>query len=171
MLLAQTKEREYRFKLALRMGLPLFALLLALLSNTFISNYENLPISFYYETVLLLAFSIYFIFFLIYNGFDVKITDTVSKTFTREYLYKYLEKEIRKEKDYTLVLISIDNLYDINTIYGIKNGDKVLYEVAKWIDNYFKNQNIKDIPLGHIQGRDFVIGLKGLKKITSLLLI
>jgi len=41
MSLPQTKEREYRFKLALRMGLPIFALILALISNTLITIYEK----------------------------------------------------------------------------------------------------------------------------------
>jgi GGDEF domain-containing protein len=74
--------------------------------------------------------SIYFIFYLIYRGFNVKITDDVSKTFTREYLFGYLKKELKTNKEYTLILVSIDNLNDINSLYSIKNGDKVL---LKWI--------------------------------------
>ena len=161
MLLPETKEREYRFRLALRMGLPIFALILALISNTLITTYENLQVTFYFESILLLAFSIYFILYLIYKGFDVRITEEVSKTFTREYLYKYLKKRIAKEKDYTLILISIDNLNDINSRYGIKNGDKVIYEVAKYVNEYLQTKNIYNFPMGHIKGGDFVLGLKG----------
>ncbi len=98
MLLPQKKEREYRFKLALRMGLPIFALVLALISNTLITTYESLNSAFYFEAIVLLAFSIYFIFYIIYSGFNVRITEEVTKTFTREYLYEYLQKEIRKIK-------------------------------------------------------------------------
>jgi len=47
MLLPETKEREYRFKLALRIGLPIFALVIALISKSFISNYESLDTFFY----------------------------------------------------------------------------------------------------------------------------
>jgi len=65
MILPQTKEREYRFKLALRMGLPIFALILALIFHTLITNYTTLQTSFYIEAILLLLVSIYFIFFLI----------------------------------------------------------------------------------------------------------
>jgi EAL domain-containing protein (putative c-di-GMP-specific phosphodiesterase class I) len=170
MLLPEIKEREYRFKLALRMGLPIFALIIALISHTLISSYDSLQSSFYFEAVLLLAFSIYFIFYLIYSGFDVKITDNVSKTFTREYLYKYLQKEIKTKKEYTLILISIDNLNDINSMYGIKNGDKVLEYVAKWIGTYLKSQKIDSFPLGHVKGGDFIIGLDSLKsKYTAIL--
>ena len=163
MLLSETKEREYRFKLALRMGLPIFALVIALVFHTLISNHETLQTSFYIEAVLLLAVSIYFIFYLIYNGFRVKITDHITKTFTREYLYDYLKKEIKKEKEYTLILVSIDNISDINSMYGIKNGDKTLEFVASWIAKYFENENIYNFPLGHIKGGDFIIGIRGLK--------
>jgi EAL domain-containing protein (putative c-di-GMP-specific phosphodiesterase class I) len=163
MLLPQTKEREYRFKLALRMGLPIFALLLALIIHTFIDNSQTLQTSFYLESLLVLVFSIYFIFYLIYSGFEVKITDNVSKTFTREYLYKYLNKELKQSKEYTLILVSVDNLNDINTQYGIKNGDRVLESTAEWIASYLKTQKIENFPLGHIKGGDFILGLDGLK--------
>ena len=170
MLLPETKEREYRFKLALRMGLPIFGLVLALISHTFIIHYENLKLSFYLESTLLLTFIIYFIFYLIYNGFNTKITENVSKTFSREYLYKYLNKEILKEKEYTLILISIDNLQSINENYGIQNGDKVLFNIARFISDFFESKNVKNFPLGHVKGGDFLLGLKGDKQEYKILL-
>jgi len=170
MLLSQTKEREYRFKLALRMGLPIFALILALIFHIFITNYTTLQTSFYIEAVLLLVVTVYFIFFLIYRGFEVKITDSVTKTFTREYLYEYLQKEIKQKKEYTLILISIDNLNDINSLYGIKNGDKVLKFVTDWITEYLKKEGIENYPIGHIKGGDFIIGLENLQDNYNTLL-
>jgi len=170
MLLPQTKEREYRFKLALRMGLPIFALLLALISHTFIDNSQTLQVSFYVESLLVLVFSIYFILYLIYSGFEVRITDSVSKTFTREYLYRYLLEELKRKNKYTFILISIDNLQDINTLYGLKNGDKVLEKVAIWIASYLKSQSQENFPLGHMKGGDFVIGLEGFKDEYSTIL-
>ena len=164
MLLTQIKEREYRFKLALRMGLPIFGLVLALIFHTLISSYESLTASFYIESIIVLVFSIYFIFYLIYNGFETKITESVTNAFTREYLYKYLKKEIADKKEYTLILISCDNIVDINTRYGIKNGDKVLHELSIWLSEYLKSKNITSYPFGHIKSGDFVIGLKGYKE-------
>ena len=119
--------------------------------------------TFYFEAVLLLAFAIYFIFYIIYSGFEVKIIDEISKTFTREYLYDYLKKELIQNKDYSLVLISIKNLSDINDTYGIKNGDRILNKVASLIGEYLKDKDIKNFPIGHIQGGNFIIGLKGSK--------
>ena len=170
MLLPQIKEREYRFKLALRIGLPIFALIIAFISHTLITNYDNLQTSFYIEALVLMTVSIYFILYLIYNGFSVKITDDVTKTFTREYLYDFLNRELKNKKEYTLILISIDNLTDINALYGIKNGDKILREVSQWIANYLKNEGIENFPMGHIKGGEFLIGLEGNKERYKTLL-
>jgi EAL domain-containing protein (putative c-di-GMP-specific phosphodiesterase class I) len=164
MLLPEIKEREYRFKLALRMGLPIFGLALALIISTFTTTQNSLQPSFYFTSILLLVFSIYFIFFLIYKGFDEKITQNVTKTFTREYLYKFLKNEIKHKKEYTLILISIDNLNDINTRYGILNGDKILFEIVKYISSFFIEKKIRNFPMGHIKGGDFVIGVEGKKE-------
>ena len=161
MLLPEKKEREYRFRLALRMGLPIFGLILVLVFTTLINNYENLTPAFYIESLLLLFVSVYFILYLIYKGFDVTITDPVSKTFTREYLYDYLKEQIRKHDRYTLILVSVDNITDINSQYGIKNGDKVLRYVAQWLGEYLQHEGFSDFPMGRIKGGDFIIGLEG----------
>lgn len=164
MLLPKLKEREFRFRLALRIGLPIFALVIALVSHTLISSYGSLEPSFYFESVLLLTFSIYFILYLIYNGFNMKIRDEISGAFTREYLYDYLSKEIKENKEYTLVLLSIENLHDINQVHGIKNGDKILNEVVSWIAEYLSRAEINNFPIGHFKGGDFIIGFKGPKE-------
>ncbi len=164
MLLPEIKEREYRFKLALRMGFPIFSLILLFISHKLISNYETIDTTFYIEILILFLFSIYFIFYIIYKSFDVRITDPISKTFTREYIFKYIQKDINANEKYTLILISIDNLDAINNRYSIKNGDKVIKEVISWIKEYLKSKNITNFPMGHIKGGDFVIGLKGSKE-------
>jgi diguanylate cyclase (GGDEF)-like protein len=159
--LPQKKEREYRFSLALRMGLPIFALMFALIFHTVITNYENLTTIFYIEYLIVLILGIYFIFHLIYSGNETKITDDVSKVFTRKYLYKYLSNELKKNNEYTLILISIDNLNDINNRYGIITGDKVLYEVGEWIAKELRKSKIVNFPMGQVKGGDFIVGLKG----------
>lgn len=170
MLLPRIKEREFRFRLALRIGLPIFALVIALVSHTLISSYNSLEASFYFESVLLLAFSIYFILYLIYNGFNIKIRDEISGAFTREYLYGYLKKELKSHPDYTLVLISIGNLNDINQVHGVKNGDNILKTVVDWTSEYLIKENIDNFPIGHFKGGDFIIGFEGSKeKYTTIL--
>ena len=163
MLLPQTKEREYRFKLALRIGLPIFALFVAFIFQTLITSSQTLQTSFFVEATLLIGVSIYFIFYLIYNGFSVKITDDTTKTFAANYLKSYLKNEIKKRQNYTLILVSVSNLNDINRLYGLQNGDRVLREVVNWIEEYFQTHNIEKFPIGHLKAGDFIIGLDGLE--------
>ncbi len=145
------------------MGLPIFALVLILISNRLITDSDSLSPAFYLISLILVVFNIYFILYIIYESFDIRITEIVSKTFTREYLYKYLKNDIDKNKEYTLLLISIDNLDDINSRYGIKNGDNVLRKTIQWVNKYFSSKDLNNYPMGHIKGGDFVVGFKGLK--------
>lgn len=170
MLLSETKEREYRFKLALRIGLPIFALVLILISHTLITSYDNLDPLFFVEAILLIAFSVYFILYLIYSSFDVRITEPITKVFTREYLNKYLKKEIQKSKYYTLVLINIDNLEEINNRYGIENSDRVIVGFLDWVNEFFASKGITGYPIGHLKGGAFIIGLQGKKEEHSSIL-
>ena len=103
MLLPETKERELRFKLALRMGLPIFFLTILLAFVGLSEYFERIPPSFYITSIIILGVMVYFIFFLIYAGFDERITDPITKTFDREYLTGYLKKEM-EEGPYTLFL-------------------------------------------------------------------
>jgi len=170
MLFSEKKEREYRFKLALRMGVPIFGLVLVLIFTTLIKNYKSLDASFYVESALLMLVSIYFIFYLIYKGFDERITDPISKAFTREYFNDYVKELFKKKKDYTFILVSIDNLTDINLQYGIKNGDKVLKNFLIWINDYLEDKEIYLPVIGRIKGGDFVIVLEGNKKEHKIIL-
>jgi EAL domain-containing protein (putative c-di-GMP-specific phosphodiesterase class I)/GGDEF domain-containing protein len=162
MLLPEKKERENRFKLALRMGLPIFFLGLLSIFAFINQPAEHITSSFYIGATLILAIMIYFFLYMIYRGFDERITDPITHTFTREYLYKLLKKEIQKE-NYSIILVSIDNLHVINEVYGIKNGDNVLYNIVKEFSTFLSSKGINDFPLGHIKGGDFLIGLSGEK--------
>ena len=160
MILPEKKERENRFKLALRMGLPIFFLGLLSIFAFLNQPTRNITSSFYIGATLILAIMIYFFLYMIYKGFDERITDSITHTFTREYLYKLLKKEIQSKK-YSIMLISVDNLHAINEVYGIKNGDNILYSVIKEISAFLLSKGINDFPLGHIKGGDFLIGLSG----------
>lgn len=163
MILPEKKERENRFKLALRMGLPIFFLGLLAIFSFINQPTQNITSSFYIGATLILAIMIYFFLYMIYRGFDERITDPITNTFTREYLHKFLKKEILKE-NYTIMMVTINNLYTINETYGIKNGDFILHTTVKEITNFLYSKGIYNFPLGHIKGGDFIIGLEGSKE-------
>ena len=153
-------ERIQRFKLALRMGIPIFLLTAVVFFSLLIQYLDFIPYKFIILVVGLFAVSVYFQFYLIYQGFNERITDSITHTFTREYFKKLFEK--RKKRDIqTLILYSIDNIYDINSRLGVKNGDKLLYTLAKLMDNFFRDKGINRPIISHYKGGDFIIMLDG----------
>lgn len=162
MLLPQEKEREHRFKLALRMGLPIFLLFLIVSLSFFTIEKETIPTYYIVMVISVFTVMIYYIFYLIYQGHAERITDPITHTFTREYLSEQFKKEITNGS-YTIILISVRNLAEINSRYGIRKGDRVLYEVAQWIGAFLQDRDINRFPIGHYKGSDFMVGLPGNK--------
>lgn len=161
LLYPQEKERSHRFLLALRTGLPLFSLTTILVFTSLNDYFQQIPSDFFILAVVVLAVFIYFIFYMIYRGFDEQITDPITHTFTRVQLMSVLKKEMTKHKEYSILLISIDNLADINARYGIKMGDRVLKKIASKVGNFYLNKGFKKFPIGHFKGGDFIVGLPG----------
>ncbi|MCJ7765813.1 MAG: GGDEF domain-containing protein, partial [Thiovulaceae bacterium] len=163
MLLPEEKERALRFKLALRIGLPIF--LLFIIASISLFSIDEGKISSYYIALAISIFvvMIYFIFYLIYQGQQERITDPITHTFSREYLSSYLKKKIEKNP-YTILVVSVQNITDINSMYGVSKGDMVLYEVSHWVGGYLKEKGIDRVPIGHYKGSDFLIGLEGTKE-------
>ena len=161
MLYPHQKERSHRFLLALRTGLPLFLLATILMFFRLSHYFETIPVGFYISAIFLLAISIYFIFYMIYRGFNEQITDPITHTFTRQKVISILKEEIKKDGDYSIVLISIENLADINSKYGTYTGDNVLKRVASEAGHFFEEKGFDKFPIGHFKGGDFIIGLKG----------
>jgi len=164
----ETIERIQRFKLALRMGIPIFFLAGVLLFSLLTQYFDHIPTNFIIIIVGLLAVSVYFQFYLIYQGFNERITDNVTHTFTSEYLKKLFDKRKKKEIQ-TLILYSIDNISDINERLGIKNGDRVLHSVSKIIDQFFKSRGVKKLIISHYKGGNFIILLDGYQSENRLL--
>ena len=56
---------------------------------------------------------------------------------TKLYNKIYLEKIINSNKNYTLLLLNINNFSYINTAYGFEEGDNILVKLAEKFQNYF----------------------------------
>jgi EAL domain-containing protein (putative c-di-GMP-specific phosphodiesterase class I)/GGDEF domain-containing protein len=160
MLYSEEKERSNRFKLALRMGLPVFILSCLAIFFFVEQSHNHLTTSFYIGALFILLIMIYFLFYMIYIGFNERIIEPITGAFTREYISKLLQEAISK-KEYSVLLVSVQNMQAINDRYGIKNGDAVLFEIVRSLDILFE---IKKLPIGHLKGADFLIGLEGKKE-------
>lgn len=158
----EKKEREHRFALALRMGLPIFFLsvvsLFALLSQRY-TTYSSLIVL----SITILGVMVYFIFYLIYQSNRENITDSIIHTFTSEYFFQLALKAFRKNT-HTIVMISVENLGLINERYGFKNGDEALLTTVRKIDRFFREKGIEKLPIGRNKGGDFLLLLPGEKQ-------
>jgi diguanylate cyclase (GGDEF)-like protein len=164
----EQKEREHRFALALRMGLPIFFLssvtIFAILTQRFATLSSLIILS-----IALLGIIVYFIFYLIHQSTHENITDTITHTFTPEYFFKLFNKSFAKDTQ-TLILIGIENLWSINERYGVKNGDNALQSMTIKLDTFFREKKIDKIPICRYKGGDFIIFLPGKKEEYTLLI-
>jgi EAL domain-containing protein (putative c-di-GMP-specific phosphodiesterase class I) len=158
----EQKEREHRFALALRMGLPIFFLssvtFFALLTQKYTTFASLLILS-----VALLGIMVYFIFYLIYQSTHENITDSVTHSFTSDYFFKLVKKALSKNT-HTIIMISVENLWSINERYGIKNGDRALKSTVLKIDQFFRDKGFEKLPVGRYKGGDFLVFLPGEKE-------
>jgi len=160
MLYSESKERGNRFLIALKMAFP-FLVLIVYLIYTFNKNRDN--ISIILLTILIPIYT-YYIFYLIYNGFKSTLIDRVTKTFNRKEILNLIQKEILKKQDSIIVLLNIENIYDINERYGANNADNLLKEFAKRVNTFLENYNFKNIPIGRYSGGSFLLIIEHKKK-------
>ncbi len=160
MLYPEEKERANRFKLALRMGLPVFALAVITVTSVLLRYFNHIPTSFVIIAFAMLGIMVYYLFYLIYQGFNERITDPVTQAFTREYFFSTMQKEIER-KTYTFLMFSVENLEEINKQYGFVNGDMILRDVTKRLSNYFEEKGLHKIPIAYLKGGRFLVALEG----------
>ena len=159
MLYSEKQERSRRFRLALRMGIPILLLIGALVFYIFRQNafrIDEVDIAIF---VGILFISIYFLFFLINLGQSETYVDRMTGAFNRDYLLEALGKSMAEEKHYSIVLLRLDNLPFISDHYGIERGDRLLKIFVDMLDKFLRLNEIKDPLIGRYHGGDFIIGL------------
>ncbi len=159
MLYSEKQERSRRFRLALRMGVPILLLIAVVIfyifrQNRFVVNEVDIAIF-----VAILFISVYFLFFLINLGQAETYIDRMTGAFNRDYLLEALKKEMKQSRHYSIVLLRLDNLPFINDHYGIDRGDRLLRIFVSILDAFFKRNEIKDPLIGRYHGGDFIVGL------------
>ncbi|MRI84238.1 MAG: hypothetical protein C6I00_07450 [Nitratiruptor sp.] len=145
------QDKRNKFLFTLRTATPIVLLIVLLAAVIFL---ENRP--FIYNAVILflgLLASVYYLYYMFFSTTQEKVIDEISGAFNRTYFLKLLPKF----KGNYLVLISIDNIKEINERYGIENGDRILRKFAALIDLFFMEQLGKEVPIGRFKGGDFFV--------------
>ena len=127
MLLSERQERERRFKLALRAGIPVVLLVSLVLYSIFLKNNAlefTLENSFLISAILFIA--VYFIYFLM----ELSAKETLIDQTTQGFNEKSFIKQLQTYKPKTLVLLIVKNLSTISENYSTDDVDLLLYNIT-----------------------------------------
>lgn len=164
---SEKKERENRFKLALKIGFPFLFLIViyfSLNSLYFIKDNEILLFGF------LAIIYIYYTFYLIYRGFKSTIIDDITKSFNRTYILENLQKYIDKKLYCTVIMLKISNINDINDRYGVMYADKILNQFTNNLYEFLERKKYTKTPIGRYSGGYFLLLLKENENLATHLL-
>lgn len=148
------QDRKKKVLFALRTTVPVIFLTVLLAAVIFL---EQRPFIYNVGIMILGIFaSVYYIYYMFFSDVREKIVDEITGAFNRRHIFDLFAKF----KDAYAVLISIDNIKDINERYGIENGDRILKKFAALIDLFFKERFGVEVPIGRLKSGDFLVILK-----------
>jgi len=161
MLLSELEERERRFKLALRAGIPVLLLVTLVLYALFVQEgkVELTPINGFLISAIIFI-TVYFNYFLI----DLSVKESIIDQTTQSYNQKAFVKKLQTYKPDTLVLLIIRNLSLINENYGTRNVDLLLYAIIHKLNSALTRNRFNNPLIARRYGAEFVIALNGNKE-------
>ena len=159
MLYSETQERSRRFRLALRMGLPILLLIGVVVFYIFRQIRFEISETDVAIFLFILFISVYFLFFLINLGQSETVIDRMTGAFNRSHLLDALRRKMAESRDYSILLVRIENLPFINDHFGIDRGDALLKVFVHLLDGFLKMHGIKEAVIGRYHGGDFIVGV------------
>ena len=156
MLISEKRERERRFKLALRAAIPILSLVALIFYSLFFRD-KHLNLTIENEVLIgaIVFISVYFIYFLI----DISAKETLLDQRSQSYNQKAFIEEVLLHKPQSLVLLTINNLNTIRENYSYNDIDILLYTFAHKLNQEFANNNIKDIIIAREYNAEFLLGI------------
>ena len=159
MLLSAKEERERRFILALRAGIPLLLLFSLLFYTTFSKDgFAAWTVENAFLMGGLVFITIYFIFFLL----EVDTKETLLDQTTEAYNYEAFLKKLQKHHPETVAILLVKNLSTINENYGTVAANTMLHTLASRLNDSMHAHQIKKDWIGRHFGGEFLIALDAL---------
>ncbi len=156
MLLSAKEERERRFILALRAGIPLLLLFSLLFYTTFSKDgFAAWTVENAFLMGGLIFITIYFIFFLL----EVDTKETLLDQTTEAYNYEAFLKKLQKHHPETVTILLVKNLSTINENYGTVVANTMLHTLASRLNDSMHAHQIKKDWIGRHFGGEFLIAL------------
>ena len=156
MLLSERQERERRFKLALRAGIPVVLLVSLVLYSTFFKDRDlelTLENSFLISAILFIT--VYFIYFLM----ELSVKETLIDQATQGFNEKSFIKQLQTYKPKTLVLLIVENLSTISENYSTDDVDLLLYNIIHKLNHELKKLGLDKALIARRYGAEFLIAI------------
>ena len=156
MLLSERQERERKFKLALRAGIPVVLLVSLVLYSTFLKDNAlefTLENSFLIGAILFIA--VYFIYFLM----ELSAKETLIDQTTQGYNEKSFIKQLQTYKPKTLVLLIVKNLSTISENYSTDDVDLLLYNITHKLNQELNKLGLNKTLIARRYGAEFLIAI------------
>ena len=86
----------------------------------------------------------------------LSVTDELTGLYNRRYIKDILEKVVKNNEEFSVIMVDIDDFKIINDTYGHSVGDKVIVGTANSLNNNLESNQI----VGRIGGEEFLIIIK-----------
>ena len=156
MLLSERQERERRFKLALRAGIPIILLISLVLYSTF---FKDNTIAFNLENSILMGAILFTTVYFIYFLMALSVKETLIDQATQGYNEKAFVAQLGTYKPKTLVLLIIKNLSTISENYSTEDVDLLLYNIIHKLDSTLKKSGFKNTLIARRYGAEFLVAI------------
>jgi len=156
MLLSELEERERRFKLALRAGIPVLLLISLVFYTLFVQEGTFKPTlinGFLISGIIFIT--IYFNYFLI----EMSVKETVVDSTTQSFNEKAFVAKLKAYKPKTLILLVVNNLYTINENYSAEKVDLLLYTIIHKLNFTLTQYGLRNPLIGRRYGAEFLVAL------------
>jgi len=156
MLLSAKEERERRFKLALRAGIPILLLFFLLFFTTFSKgSISSLTLENAFLMGGLVFTTIYFIYFLL----ELDVKETLLDQTTEGFNHEAFVKKLEKHQPQTVAILVVKNLFTINENYGNTATNGLLHTLVSKLNYSMRTHGIKENWIGRHSGSEFLIAL------------
>ena len=156
MLLSELQERQRRFKLAMRAGIPVVLFIFVIIYTSFL--HDKVVVLTLQNTFLISAIlfiSVYFIYFIM----ELSVKETLIDQATQVYNEKAFIDQLAEYKPKTMVLLIIKNLSTISENYSIDDVDLLLYNVIHKLNNDLNRAELHNALIARRYGAEFLIAI------------
>jgi EAL domain-containing protein (putative c-di-GMP-specific phosphodiesterase class I)/GGDEF domain-containing protein len=156
MLLSELEERERRFKLALRAGIPVVLLISLVFYSTFFRE-ESFSVNL--ETTILFSSLVFITVYFIYFLMELSVKESLIDQTTQGFNNKAFVNKLKKYEPSTLILLIVKNLSTINENYSSNEVNSLLFHIIHELNNELTKKGFPKALIARRHGAEFLIAI------------